>query len=335
VADFRIGIDISPLALTRAGTARHITELLAELDGNGALDIRRYQLRGSGPAAKIVRDTAWYLAVLPAQAKRDGCDLLHCPTFRAPVTSAMPFVVTVHDLAVLRHPWAFNRWSRHFGARTLPMVVRAARSIVAVSEFTRNELIELLDVPAAKIQVVPNGVGAPFTDDGPAAGGHYVLAVSTLEPRKNMARLLEGFKHVGLDGYELRVVGARGWGDVRVEGKRVRWLGEVDNEQLAMLYRGALSVAYVSLYEGFGLPILEAMACGAPVVTTRWGACAEVAGDAGVLVDSLDPEAIAAGLRDAAGRHEELSRLGRERARRFRWDRTARETVEVYRKALE
>jgi glycosyltransferase involved in cell wall biosynthesis len=213
----------------------------------------------------------------------------------------------------------------------VPRVARAATRIIAVSEFTRRELIQLLQVPEERIRVVPNGVGPPFLGAGPAAPGGYVLAVSTLEPRKNLARLVEGFRQASVDGLELRVVGARGWGRVELEGPNVHWLGEVGDEELARLYRGAACVAYVSVYEGFGLPVLEAMACCAPVVTSAGGACAEVADGAAVLVDPLQPEAIAAGITEALERRDELARLGRERATSFAWASTARATVEVYR----
>jgi glycosyltransferase involved in cell wall biosynthesis len=260
-------------------------------------------------------------------------DVLHCPTQRAPVRSSVPLVVTFHDLAVLRHPETFNRWTRTYSHRVLPRVVRAASRLIAVSEFTKRELVDLLDVPSTKVRVIPNAVGEPFTADGEAAAGDYVLAVSTLEPRKNLPRLVEGYRRAGLNGLPLLVAGAGGWGGVRIEGDGVRWLGEVKDEELARLYRGARVVAYVSLYEGFGLPVLEAMACGAPVVAARRGALEEVAGGAAVLVDPLDPDAIAAGLAEAIERREELRPLGLERARAFDWREVARETVAVYREA--
>jgi glycosyltransferase involved in cell wall biosynthesis len=323
-------MDVSALALTRAGTARHIRSLLAALEDED-VDIRRYALGGSSRALVPLRDLGWYLAALPAKARRDGMDVLHCPTQRAPVRSSVPLVVTFHDLAVLRHPETFNRWTRTYSHRVLPRVVRAASRLIAVSEFTKRELVDLLDVPSTKVRVIPNAVGEPFTADGETAAGDYVLAVSTLEPRKNLPRLVEGYRRAGLNGLPLLVAGAGGWGGVRIEGDGVRWLGEVKDEELARLYRGARVVAYVSLYEGFGLPVLEAMACGAPVVAARRGALEEVAGGAAVLVDPLDPDAIAAGLHEAIDRREELRPLGLARACVFDWHKVARETVAVYR----
>src|SRR5207302_8106204 len=224
-------------------------------------------------------------------------------------------VVTVHDLAVLRHPEAFNRWSRAYSPRVVPRVLRAASRVIAVSEFTRRELVELLDVPEEKIRVVPNAVEDEFTADGPSAQGEYVLAVGTLEPRKNLDRLVEAVRRTDV---ELRIVGARGWGGVEVGGNGVQWLGEVSDRELADLYRGALCLAYPSLYEGFGIPVLEAMACGVPVVTTRGTAMEEVADGAAVLVDAHDPAEIAAGIERATAEREQLVARGLERARSFR-----------------
>jgi alpha-1,3-rhamnosyl/mannosyltransferase len=236
-------------------------------------------------------------------------------------------VVTVHDLAVLRHPGTFNQWTRRYSRLAVPRVARAARRLIAVSEFTRGEIVELLDVPAERIDVVPNAVGPPFVANGPAAEGEYVLAVGTLEPRKNLAAAQRAAQRLGVP---LKVVGARGWGDVQVEG----WLGRVSDDELAALYRGAQCLVYPSLYEGFGIPVLEAMACGTPVVTGVGGATEEVAGGAAVLVDPRDPASIAAGIEEAAARRDDLRGSGLERAAGFTWDRVAAETRAVYERAV-
>jgi glycosyltransferase involved in cell wall biosynthesis len=332
MAALRVGFDVSALALTRAGTARHIRGLLSALEAKD-VEVRRYGFGGRSRTVVPLRDLYWYLGALPAKARRDGVDVLHCPTHRAPTRSRVPLVVTFHDLAVLRHPETFNRWTQSYSRWALPRIVRAARRLIAVSEFTKRELLELLEVPEEKVRVIPNAVGEPFSADGEAAAGDYVLAVSTLEPRKNLSRLVEGYRRAGLNGLPLLIAGARGWGAVKVEGAGVRWLGEPDDEELARLYRGARCVAYVSLYEGFGLPVLEAMACGAPVVAARTGALEEVAGGAAVLVDPLDPDAIAAGIGEAIERRDELRPLGLSRARVFDWPKVAQQTAEVYREA--
>ena len=319
-----VGMDVSPLVQTRAGTARYIKALLREFDTRHDLEVRRLAFGRSDRASTLVRDAIWYPFVLGAA---HGVDLLHCPTYRAPLRSAMPLVVTVHDLAVFRHPGAFNRWSRSYGPVVIPRVLKRADRIIAVSHFTERELVEIVDLPAEKIRVIPNGIDEAFTRDGPSADGNYVLTVGTLEPRKNLTRIAAAAQRTGL---ELRVVGAPGWGDVQVPENGVRWLGEVSDRELARLYRGARCFAYASLYEGFGIPVLEAMACGAPVVTSRGGATEEVADGAAVLVNPHDPADIATGIERAVLRRDELVRLGRERARAFTWKAAAEATVAVY-----
>jgi glycosyltransferase involved in cell wall biosynthesis len=324
----RIGIDVSPLAQTRAGTARYLNGLLPRLQADPQIELVQLGFGGPGRLTAVVRDSLWYPVGLPRRARSAGVAVLHCPTFRAPPRPRVPFVLTVHDLAVLRFPDAFNRWTRTYSRIAVPAAVRAARALIAVSEFTKRELVELLQVPPDRIRVIPNAPGEAFTPDGEAAPGDYVLAVGTIEPRKNLPALAEAARRAEL---ELRVVGPRGWGRVELDGAGVRWLGEVPDAELAALYRGALCVAYPSLYEGFGLPVLEAMACGVPVVTSAGSAPEEVAAGAAVLVDPRDPEAIAAGIEQAVGRREELARLGLERAGAYSWDRVAEETVAVYR----
>ncbi len=279
----RVAIDVSPLVQTRAGTARYLKGLLRELRGRDDVEVRTRSFGRNDRLSTLARDSVWYPIVLGRERE---ADVLHCPTYRGPVRATRPLVVTVHDLAVFRHPDAFNRWTRTYSPRLVPRVLAAADRVIAVSEFTRRELVELLHVAAEKIRVVPNAVDDEFTSAGPAAEGDYVLAVGTLEPRKNLPRLVEAAQRSDV---ELRIVGARGWGGIEVGGNGVHWLGEVSDAELARLYRGALCVAYPSLYEGFGIPVLEAMACGVPVVTTRGTAMEEVADGAAVLVDTHDP----------------------------------------------
>jgi len=189
----------------------------------------------------------------------------------------------------------------------------------------------LAGVAPDRIRVAYNATSDAFRPDGPAGEGEYVLAVGTLEPRKNLPRLIEATRRLGV---ELRVAGARGWGGVDVaHDTGVRWLGRPSDEELAALLRGAQCLAYPSLYEGFGIPVLEAMACGTPVVTSAGGATEEVAGGAAVLVDPRDPAAIAFGIEQAEARRGELRERGLERAAEFSWDRVAAETRAVYEEA--
>jgi glycosyltransferase involved in cell wall biosynthesis len=310
----RVGVDTSPLVQTRAGTARHVRGLLAALRGRPGLNLELLSFGGPGRASSVLRDAFWYPLALPRRAR--GLEILHCTTFRGPLRTRIPTVLTVHDLAILRYPEVFPRWHRLYGAVGLRKVLRAADAVVAVSEFTKQEVFALAGIPLERIRVVPNGVDALFKPDGQSAEGSYVLAVATLEPRKNLGRVVEAAR---LAGVELRVVGARGWGGVEVLG----WVGEVTDAQLAELYRGARCVLSPSLYEGFGLPVVEAMACGAPVVTSRGTALEEIAGGAAILVDPHDVEAIADGIAQAERRRAELVPLGLARAGEFTWDRAA------------
>ena len=323
----KVAMDVSPLEQTRAGTARYLRALLPRLERQ--VQVERLHGFARGRAGTLWLDLVWYPGMVARRARR--ADVLHCPTYRGPTHTKTPLVVTVHDVAVFRYPDAFPPWTRAYSRNVVPRVLRAAQRILAVSEFTADELEAVLAVPREKIRVVPNAADPAFVPDGPHAEGDYVLAVGTLEPRKNVARTIEAAATMRL---ELRVAGDRGWGGVEARGDHVRWLGHVEDEELGRLYRGALCVAYPSLYEGFGIPVLEAMACGAPVVTSVGGATGEVGRGAAVLVDPREPAAIAAGIEEAIARRDELRARGLERAQAYSWEESARLTVEAYREAV-
>ena len=318
----KVGVDTSPLIQTRAGTARHVRGLVGALRDRPDVELELISFGGKGRASSVIRDAIWYPVGLSRRVRE--IDVLHCTTFRGPSGGRVPTVLTVHDLAILRSPEAFPRWHRLYGKAGLVRVLRAADAIVAVSEFTKRETVELAGVDAERVRVVSNGVDSVFTADGPRADGEYVLAVATLEPRKNLERVVEAARDAGV---ELRVVGARGWGGVEVPG----WVGEIPDADLAALYRGARCVLYPSLYEGFGLPVLEAMACGTPVVTSRGTSTEEVAGGAAILVDPLDVASIVDGLQQALARHDALVSLGLARASAFTWEGAANSVVDLWR----
>jgi len=251
------------------------------------LDVEEVSFPATSRLRTAYADVFWYPHL------RTDADVLHCPTFRGPFR-APNLVVTVHDLAVLRHPEWFNRWTATYSRIAVPRVLRAASRVIAVSEFTKRELLSF----GVDATVIPNAVEDVFTSDGPRAEGDYVLAVGTLEPRKNLARIAQA-----VDG-ELRVVGARGWRGVEPPAN-VTWLGDVPDEELAKLYRGARCLVYASLYEGFGIPVAEALACGCPVVTSIDSPMAELAPDA-ALVDPYDVDSI----RDGIARATRIERHG-------------------------
>ena len=327
----RVGLDVAPLVQTRAGTARWVNGLRGALAARADVEVTPLAWGGSGRLTAVARDVAWYPLLLPRAAARAGVDVLHCTIFRAPSRARVPTILTVHDLAVLRHPEVFPLWTRLYGRTLLRRTIRAADRVIAVSEFSKRETVELAGVDPGRIDVVPNGVEPVFAAQGPAADGDYVLAVGTVEPRKNLARVIEA---AALAGLELRVVGDPGWGGVEVTGAHVTRLGFVPDEELARLYRGARCLVFPSLYEGFGIPAAEAMASGTPVVTSRGSAMADVVGEAGVLVDPLDASSIAAGIDEAGRRREELVRLGLERARLYTWERAAEAAVASYELAV-
>jgi glycosyltransferase involved in cell wall biosynthesis len=305
VQAIRVALDTTALYQTRAGTARHVQGLLDHLE----VDVRRLAYPATSRSRAVRADLLWY-----PRLKADGADVLHCPTFRGPFRSKTPLVVTVHDLAVLRHPEWFNRWTRTYSRFAVPRVVRVASRVIAVSEFTKRELVDRLRVPEEKIRVVPNAVEPIFAPDGERAEGDYVLAVGTLEPRKNLGRIA-----AAVEG-ELRVVGAPGWGNVQPPANVVR-VGEVVDEELAKLYRGARCLVYASLYEGFGIPVAEALACGCPVVTSEGSAMAEFAGDDATYVDPTDVDSI----------REGIARVRKPKPRRVAsWADVARATEAVY-----
>lgn len=293
--------------------------------------------------------------------------LIHSPDFIPPRYRLFPAVANVQDLAFLKFPdltLLTEESRRYYG-----QVFRAARhteALIALSQSAKDDVVSLLGVDPRRIEVIPAGVGRAFKPPedgrraqeeaarefglpGPGEGG-YTLFVSTIEPRKNLPTLLAAYSLLAGSGRvspmpALAVAGKEGWLYERVYARlrelglrdRVRLLGEVPDGALVRLYQGARLFALPSLYEGFGLPALEAMACGTPVVASTGGSLPEVVGDAGILVDPSDVDAWAAALERVLldGEEEErLRRAGPERAAHFSWDRAATQTWELYGRVL-
>jgi glycosyltransferase involved in cell wall biosynthesis len=282
---------------------------------------------------------AWHILRRPRVERATGhVDLIHATGIAVPPRTA-PLVVTVHDLSYLVYPEHFTRQGMRFFRQALELTRRDADVVLCSSEATRRHCVEE-GFDEARLRVVPLGADAtPASEEDVARvrlrhglQGRYVLWVGTLEPRKNLPRLLEAFRRIDTDA-ELVLVGPRGWNQELELPPRVRSLGFVPGADLPALHAGAAAFAFPSLLEGFGIPVVDAMVQGTPVVTSTGTSTEEIAGDTGVIVDPLDAAAIRDGLtrlledEDLARR---LGEAGRARAASYTWKRTAELTAAAY-----
>lgn len=282
---------------------------------------------------------------LPAEALTGGCEGFYSPDFvLPPLRPRTPALLTIHDLSFLRHPETFTAPLRRYLETCVPRSVRRATHILADSEATRRDILELLDVAPERVSVLYSGVSPHFTptaEPDERARLHtryrigarpYILSVGTLQPRKNYVRLMEACAPLNRAGnVELVIVGQPAWLaepilEAAARRAYVHILGFVDDGDLPALYRQATAFAFPSLYEGFGIPPLEALACGTPVVASSASSVPEVVGDAGIQVDPLDVDGWTAALRrvceDAALRAALIAR-GTKRAAHFTWEAAA------------
>jgi alpha-1,3-rhamnosyl/mannosyltransferase len=376
----RVAIDVSALSGGLvSGTAVYLyrlCEALASAGGEDRFDLLYNGMPGKGEelarslergrASVTVARLRWPLLPGPLfdrpypGALHDlvvQADVFHVGEFVYPrPRSGQAVVATVHDVTTRLFPQWHNFPNRVLHERRLGWIARHATRVIVDAEATRRDTAAQLGVSAARLDVVPlaRGTGSATTAAAAATPLRerwrpgqepYVLFVGTLEPRKNLTRLVEAFGRLPADLGAVRLVlgGAWGWRTRRLReavrglGRRVAVTGALEPAALEAWYAGATVFAYPSLYEGFGLPVLEAMAAGVPVVTSRGGALEEVAGGAAMLVDPLDVGGIAAALERLLRSPEERERLralGREREREFTWERTARLTLDVYRRAV-
>jgi len=301
------------------------------------------------PLPRLALYEAWHRLRRPPVERATGpVDVIHATGMAVPPPSA-PMVVTVHDLAFLRDPSRATRRGHAFFRRAIDLARRDAAVVVCPSQATLDDCANHGFEPP-RLRLVPWGVDIVSVDASAVDGvrtrlgveGRYVLWTGTIEPRKNLPVLLDAFERLDDPTVTLVLAGPKGWNEdltARLErlGHRVRPVGFVDPDALRALYAGAEVFAFPSLEEGFGLPVLEAMAQGTPVVTSSGTATAEVAGDAGLLVDPSDADGLADALRRLLSDPDEAARLGaagRERARtRFSWARTAEALAAAYREA--
>ncbi len=302
----------------------------------------------------------WHRARLPIPVEwlTGPIDIFHSPDFTLPpVRRWTRTLLTVHDLSFVRDPESATPTLRRYLNVVVPRSVARADHVLADSQATRDDLIELYQTPAEKISVLYSGVHEsfrPITDPSTLAvvraryglgDAPFILAIGTLQPRKNYVRLIQAFARLPqslITTYHLVIAGGKGWlydsifSEVeRLDLKeRVIFPGFVADDDLPALYSAARVLAYPSLYEGFGLPMLEAMACGTPVVASTASCLPEVAGDAALLVPPTDVDALAAALDQALtdeGVRADLMAKGRARARQFTWGKAAQQLLEIYR----
>ena len=371
----RVALDVTTAVTQRAGIGRYTRELVRALlaleDGPElrpffAAPRAGYPLDGAAPATHLRRGIrSWRLEMLLRLAARraapgpwDSAQVYHAPDVIFCPTRNVPVVTTVHDLSYVIYPRFHTRLNGAFLRRATPLAVRRADAVIAVSEATKRDLIAAYGVPEARIHVVHTGIAAPFIDPPGEARidetrrrlgltAPFILSVGTLEPRKNLHGIVAAYRALRAalpDAPDLALVGGSGWrlDEGALFGPRdaahIRRTGFVDDDDLAALYASCVAFLYPSLYEGWGLPIAEAMSLGAPVVTSNVSSLPEVAGDAALLVDPREPEQIAGALErlltdsELAGR---LRREGRARAQQFSTQAWARATMQVYRTAVE
>jgi glycosyltransferase involved in cell wall biosynthesis len=366
----RIGMKISPLTVLRAGIPNYIIHLLgalAEIE-----NCNEYILYTNRPIPfkldlpdrfRIVTVTfpsphmqLWYQIGLPLQMKKDEVQLYHDPVYPLPFYLGIPGVITVHDLSNFTNP-GIHSFRAALSGRLFPLHLRKARQIITDSLYTASELIRLFPWTESKINVVHPGSPDSFrkvTDPSVLSSlrerlklpSRFFLFLGTLEPRKNLLRLLDAFSvSCTKNPHSLVIAGGLGWKyDKLLElvsdhpfRERIHLTGFVDEGDLVPLISSAEFLVYPSILEGFGFPVLEAMACGTPVITSNVSSMPEVAGDAAFLIDPLSVDSISNAISLLGGDRElreELTRKGLERAGHFTWRKTALKTLEVYEKAV-
>ncbi len=349
MSDPLVVIDADVLGRQRTGDETYIRGLLGELAGAPGLRLaaitRRPDLvpEGIEPIELPAHSQTLRMGFrVPRLLRRLRPKLAHFQ-HSLPLSCPCPAVLTVHDLSFERDSAVMGLRDRLTFKAAVPRSARRAARVLAVSELTKRDLIEHYGIPETKIVVTPNGVDPAFTPQGSSPNGEpYALFVGALQPRKNAGIAIEALALLGEGAPRLVVVGKDHGGRADAEraaerngiAGRVDFRGHVSQEELAALYRGAACLVFPSRYEGFGLPMVEAMASGTPVVATTAGALPEVAGGAAILVEERNPVALAGGIERAIADRERLVAAGLERARQFTWAETARRTLEVYRSLL-
>jgi glycosyltransferase involved in cell wall biosynthesis len=350
----RIVVDVAPLSHPRTGVGNYIRGSLLGLASVGGHELvafapasargkRQIEAALSGlrlerrlpvlPAAHAVR-TAWSRIGRPAAERVVGSfDVLHFSDWMYPPQRAGVRSTMIHDVVPIHFPQWVQERTRRMHASKYRHTAAACDVVIVNSQFTARDVTETLGIEAERIHVAYPGLEAHFTADGERRdlGRSYVLTVATLEPRKNLGTLIGAYELLDDPELALAVVGAPGWGtQPELDRDGIIRLGYTAPHDLAALYRGASVVVYPSRYEGFGMPIIEAMACGAPVVASSHASLDEASGNAALRADPLDPAALAEAIRRALADPAALVARGREHAGQFTWEANARAHLDAW-----
>jgi glycosyltransferase involved in cell wall biosynthesis len=371
----RIGLDGFPLSSAKTGVGHYTFELARALAALSPA--HRLELISPQPFPETVADKVkpipnlhlvnprtnaitrrWWGIGLPRYVRRAALDVFHGTNYEVPLWNRNRTVVTIHDLSVFLHPDKHEQRIARRARRRLPIMLRAAAMIVTPTEAVKREVCERFKVNPDQVTVTPE---APRQSFQPLAASDYapiiqrlgidenfILFVGTIEPRKNLLTLVRAFDQIlrhTIERPQLVIAGGEGWLTDELHrfitqsnfGDRMRMTGYLDDHDLRALYSSCKAFVYPSLYEGFGLPPLEAMACGAPVIASRIPSLSEVLENNARFVDPLDEIALATAIKELLANENERSRLsalGTKHAAKFSWDKTARLTMEVYERVL-
>ena len=340
-------LDATPLTLTSGGLARYVSELSLALarqfpDATYALlSAQPIDLPLGAPpnliAGPEMKDRRWWLRGVRKAMSTERAQVLHGKNFEVPYHGGEPSILTIHDLSPWRDPTWHGATADRVRSRTPWLLrLRRARSILTVSEAVRREIIAHFGMPEEMVRAIPLAASSAFypVPETIAPPAPYFLFVGTLEPRKNLPALIEAWSETREEtGAELWIAGRRRGDFKRIDERPgMKLLGEVPDAELPALYSSALAFVYPSLYEGFGLPVLEAMQCGCPVITSNDPAITEVSGDA--VLHAASTREIAQSMRILAAdpaRRKDLRKRGFARARQYSWDLTAHRIHALYR----
>lgn len=364
----RIGFDATALPPQPFGAANYIINLIQTLlrvDATNEYVIfsqPRHASLFDSTRAQIIQIAlpspflriAWEQTALPFLARQHRLDLLHSPHYTMPLAKSCRTVVTFHDMTFFLYPQMHLRYKRIFFRTMIPLSARRANALIAISHSTRADILRILRTPPDKVITIPYGIAPhfqPLTDANMRDAfcqqhnlpRPFILYVGNLEPRKNLPMLVRAFARLVRAGlpHALVLAGSRGWKDTEIFATiqeldlttRVFFPGYISQSDLPTLYSAADLFVYPSLYEGFGLPVLEAMACGVPVITSNISSMPEVIGDAGVLIELNDVDTLAAALQRVLTDRPlraTLAAKGLARARAFSWEHTAQATLSIY-----